>query len=69
VAVRPPLAEQALRGEAVTAALYNHWGRKLCEQRVVDSFGALRLAGLYSSWEYIIVVATNGRPCEMFVRR
>jgi len=53
----------------VTAALYNHWGRKLCEQQVIDSFGALRLAALYSTWEYIIVVASNGRPCEMFVRR
>jgi hypothetical protein len=52
----------------MTATLFNSWGREIASQRVQSSFDALSLAGLYSNWAYIIIVASNGRPCEMFAR-
>jgi len=50
------------------AVLVNSWGRKITEQRVRDSFDALSLSRLYSNTAYVIVYASNGRPCEMFLR-
>lgn len=47
--------------------LLNGWGRKITEQQVRDAFDALSLAKLYSNTAYVIVYASNGRPCEMFV--
>lgn len=50
------------------AVLINSWGKKITEQTVRSSFDALSLANLYGNTAFVIVYASNGRPCEMFLR-
>jgi hypothetical protein len=50
------------------AVLVNGWGKKIAELQVRDAYDALSLSRLYSNTATVIIYASNGRPCEMFVR-
>ena len=53
----------------VTLHLFNAWGRRIGSPEPVRHAGeALSLWMLYRNAEYGILVASDGRPCEMLRR-